>query len=67
MIRGELLNERKCICEKCFREFPKIQLHVHHMTYKRFMHEEKSDLAVLCVNCHKEVHKIGKRDNPFFI
>jgi 5-methylcytosine-specific restriction endonuclease McrA len=32
-------------------------LHVHHLTYMRFGHENDSDLMVLCESCHKQKHR----------
>lgn len=40
-------------CEACAS--PK-QLHVHHLTYKRFRNEIPEDLQVLCRNCHAKAH-----------
>lgn len=31
-------------------------LHVHHITYDRFGHEEEGDLVALCPKCHDLVH-----------
>lgn len=31
-------------------------LHVHHITYDRFGHEEEGDLVALCPKCHDFVH-----------
>lgn len=32
-------------------------LHVHHLTYERFQHEQLEDLTTLCESCHAAVHK----------
>lgn len=46
------------------------RLHVHHKTYVRLGMEKMSDLAVLCVDCHRRLHAehsafiIGKPREP---
>ena len=40
-------------CEKCGATD---ELHVHHLTYDRFGHENLTDLQVLCRDCHETVH-----------
>lgn len=53
-IRDRLIGEKK-VCAACGYVVPVIQL--HHMNYDRLGHELDSDLAALCPNCHKLVHK----------
>jgi hypothetical protein len=48
-------------CEDCRRwRWP---LTMHHLTYKRLVHERRSDIRVLCWPCHKarHPHKRGGR------
>ena len=40
-------------CEKCGRRH---ELDVHHKTYERLGDELMSDLIVLCVRCHNDLH-----------
>jgi 5-methylcytosine-specific restriction endonuclease McrA len=47
-------------CEKCGS--PK-KLQVHHKHYKTFKNEMPWDLVVLCEDCHKDIHYIGKPDS----
>lgn len=66
-LRREILLERGCVCQKCkFRKESRV-LHIHHMTYKRLFNELKTDLMVLCISCHRDVHKMPRRNNPYFI
>ena len=40
-------------CERCGATD---DLHVHHLTYDRFGHENLTDLQVLCKPCHQTAH-----------
>lgn len=35
-------------------------MHLHHRTYERFMHELDKDLVGLCSTCHKWVHQLHR-------
>lgn len=37
------------------------RLHVHHLTYARWRHEQARDLRVLCAKCHRRRHRPGGR------
>jgi 5-methylcytosine-specific restriction endonuclease McrA len=54
-------------CDRCRNEFPAISIEIHHMTYKHLKHERMRELAVLCKNCHAQVHsdKNKKIHNKF--
>lgn len=67
LLRNSILKERGCVCEKCKVTNNRWNLHIHHMTYKRLFNELKADLLVLCATCHKEVHKMPRKNNPYFI
>lgn len=54
--REEILYQRGRKCECCGS---RKRLHVHHKTYIRFTREEDYDLVVLCLSCHKSVHKLS--------
>lgn len=41
-------------CRRCGSE--RGVLHVHHLTYARFGHEDLEDLQVLCEGCHGLIH-----------
>lgn len=66
-LREEIIDDRGCICERCKLPNSAKNLHVHHMTYIRLFNELKSDLALLCVECHEYVHSISRKNNPYFI
>jgi 5-methylcytosine-specific restriction endonuclease McrA len=38
-------------------------LHVHHLTYKRYGRELSRDLRVLCSGCHRRRHRDGGRSD----
>lgn len=52
-LRAELIAERGSICEVC-RERPVYS--VHHNSYARLWCEAPEDLALVCKECHKELH-----------
>ena len=55
--RREALELADYTCGYCFRKAPSVPLEVHHLTYARFGHEDvKTDLRVLCIDCHEAVH-----------
>lgn len=67
-LRNEILAERGLVCQKCnIRKPHSGLLNVHHMTYERLFNELKTDLLVLCIPCHKEVHRMPRKNNPYFI
>jgi hypothetical protein len=52
-------------CEDCRRW--RCPLTMHHLTYKRLVHERRSDIRVLCRPCHKARHphtRGGRRQRP---
>ncbi len=53
--RKERLKIDKYTCQHC--KAKNTELHVHHLTYKRFTNEEMSDLITLCKKCHDAVHR----------
>jgi len=44
------------ICECCNIQFKNSELNLHHHTYNRLWNEKDSDLAVVCLTCHKDIH-----------
>jgi hypothetical protein len=36
-----------------------VEVHVHHLSYRRKGHENINDLTCLCNECHKKVHHIA--------
>lgn len=53
-------------CEQCGVLKPEHLLHAHHLTYERLGNERKSDLKVLCNECHAEEHGIRRPGVPTF-
>lgn len=51
--RQEALKRAGYKCEVCGATK---NLHVHHLTYKNFTHEQPEDLKVLCQYHHRAVH-----------
>ena len=51
-------------CEQCGMLKPEHLLHAHHLTYERLGNERKSDLKVLCNDCHAEEHGIRRPGQP---
>jgi 5-methylcytosine-specific restriction endonuclease McrA len=51
-------------CEQCGMMKPEHLLHTHHLTYERLGYERKSDLKVLCSDCHAEEHGIRRPGIP---
>jgi hypothetical protein len=43
----------------CIACFAVNDLHIHHLTYRRFKQERLSDCVPLCYRCHAWVHKDG--------
>jgi 5-methylcytosine-specific restriction endonuclease McrA len=37
-------------------------LHIHHMSYDNFGNEPLSDLIGLCYPCHREVHRLHRKN-----
>ena len=58
-LRASILSERGNACQKCKKKSDK--LNVHHITYKRIGNEKKSDLLVVCENCHSKIHNKKKK------
>lgn len=53
--RLSIIRVRGYRCEKC-GETEGI-IHAHHLTYERFMKEIPSDIMLLCIPCHNDVHR----------
>lgn len=70
-IRLNLFKIRGKKCEMCGSIS---EIHVHHITYKRFGGNERpEDLCVLCKDCHMEIHNVkgkkkanGKKGLPYY-
>ncbi len=43
-------------CERCRS---RKRLTIHHRSYRRLGHERRSDIAVLCWNCHLQQHHLS--------
>ena len=56
--RQEVFAVRGYNCEAC-RSSQVLQ--VHHKTYARLGREYAQDMAVLCRDCHEEVHRLARR------
>lgn len=54
--RNEMLNFSNYKCNRC-GEMEKLQ--VHHLNYNTIGDESLGDLEVVCVSCHKKIHKIN--------
>ena len=55
-VRKAALKRAKYTCQSC--SAVNVPLHVHHKSYYRRGHERRTDLIVLCEDCHKRVHNI---------
>ena len=53
-LRQIIYEERGRKCQQCKKEITEYNL--HHFTYKRIGKERKSDLKLLCYDCHEQVH-----------
>ena len=51
-------------CQQCHRSG---RLTIHHRSYRRLAHERRSDIEVLCWNCHQRRHPspLSARPVPF--
>jgi hypothetical protein len=56
--RRERLKLDSYRCQKCGTAE---NLHVHHRTYKNFMHESMEDLVTVCISCHDLIHRAYKK------
>jgi len=54
--RIKFINKYKNVCQCCKQEFLNDKLNVHHHTYKRVWEELDSDLTVVCLLCHHDIH-----------
>jgi 5-methylcytosine-specific restriction endonuclease McrA len=67
----EWLHKRKLKLEwgnhKCERCNSTKNLQVYHKHYRTFGDEMPWDLIVLCEDCHKDEHYIGKPDSDFVV
>ncbi|AXH68949.1 HNH endonuclease [Streptomyces phage SparkleGoddess] len=48
--------------KKCQACGSRKNLHVHHNTYERFGREVLRDLTGVCQPCHREIHRLHRRD-----
>jgi 5-methylcytosine-specific restriction endonuclease McrA len=56
-VRERILKSRGYACERCGCEKDKwTVIQVHHLNYKRLGRELDTDLQVLCLKCHQDVH-----------
>lgn len=66
-LRQQALEAAGHYCQQCGVSKWSAVLEVHHLTYERFMHENLSDLIVLCESCHQsadaERRRQVQRDN----
>lgn len=60
-LKIQIIKERGRRCERCGALPPIIYL--HHLTYKRFGHEWRQDLILVCFECHAKEHP-GKKLTP---
>jgi 5-methylcytosine-specific restriction endonuclease McrA len=54
-LRSQIIKRDGKKCRHCGVN---TKLQVHHLTYKRFGHEEPSDLITLCKDCHRIEHDL---------
>lgn len=52
-VKAKAIEEAGAKCEICGKRG---WLHVHHIHYNSFENEDNNDLAVLCPNCHDNIH-----------
>lgn len=52
-LREKILTRDNHECIMCGSSF---NLHVHHLTYEHFTHEQMDDLITLCSYCHSKIH-----------
>jgi len=57
-LKIQIIKERGRRCERCGQTPPTI--YCHHLTYKRFGHEWRQDLILVCYDCHQAEHP-GKK------
>lgn len=55
VLRRMVITRCKDICEYC--GVANVE-EVHHLTYKRFKHEQLRDLIGVCRRCHEKIHNI---------
>lgn len=60
--RIEIYRKYDRRCTKCGKAIQLRDANVHHLTYDRVGNEEDSDLTLLCIKCHKEVHGIKTKE-----
>ncbi len=60
-LKIQIIKERGRFCERCGAAPNPIYL--HHLTYRRFGHELRQDLILLCFQCHQREHP-GKKLTP---
>ena len=58
LLKELIIEERGNYCEKCNNQF--ISLDLHHIHYDNFKKELRSDLLLLCRNCHNTIHDSKK-------
>ncbi|MDK2957287.1 MAG: hypothetical protein PWQ57_2783 [Desulfovibrionales bacterium] len=52
-------------CEGCGWNFKKNELEVHHRHYRTLGNESRSDLAVVCAQCHAKLDSIRAKDGKY--
>jgi hypothetical protein len=52
--RKRIIRERGHACERCGQT--RGEMHLHHLTYVRFMRELPQDVQLVCLACHKKEH-----------
>jgi len=62
------IREMQPHCEVCRRTTPEVKLNVHHYCYdpeRKIWEYERSEVAVLCEGCHKEMHECLQQFRKF--
>lgn len=52
----DMKRESDFTCEQCGRQLKASELNCHHLTYKRLGRELRTDIEVLCEDCHFHKH-----------
>lgn len=58
--RNSIKEKRGNKCEIC--NIKGVVLHGHHLTYERLMNELETDIQIVCLRCHEEIH--GRKFKP---
>lgn len=51
-MRVDLIKLTNGCCERC--QLKSTRLELHHITYERLGHERRSDVQLLCFDCHQQ-------------